>query len=74
MSAEPLYLVVDNGNPVTTFTDQDDLKAYLRRRRGTFVRPLVYRIDGNGIATIMTLSRAMGRGLDVKAPSRSMSS
>jgi hypothetical protein len=30
---------------VTAFTDKEDLKAYLKRTRGTFNRPLVYRID-----------------------------
>ena len=41
MSAEPIYLVVDSGSPVTEFTDKDALKAYLKRKRGTFNRPLV---------------------------------
>jgi hypothetical protein len=31
MSAEPIYLVVDSGSPVTEFTDKDALKAYLKR-------------------------------------------
>jgi hypothetical protein len=30
---------------VTAFTDKEDLKAYLKHTRGTFNRPLVYRID-----------------------------
>jgi hypothetical protein len=46
---------------VTAFTTKDDMKAFLKRRRGTLNRPLVYRIDGEGQApTIMTMSRAMG--------------
>ena len=61
MSTEPFFVVVDSGRPVTALTDKDDLKAYLQRMRGTFNRPLVYRIDGEGHApVIMTLARAMG--------------
>jgi hypothetical protein len=67
MSTEPLYVVVDSGSPVTAFTDKDDLKAYLRRMRDTLNRPLVYRIDDFAGPVIMTVSRALGRGLDVKA-------
>ena len=45
---------------VTAFTTKGDMKAFLKRRRGTLNRPLVYRIDGEGQApTIMTMSRAM---------------
>jgi hypothetical protein len=47
--------------PVTAFTTKDDMKAYLKRMRGTFNRPLVCRIDGDGHApVIMTLTIAMG--------------
>jgi len=61
MDTEPIYLVTDAGKPVTAFTTKDDMKAFLKRRRGTLNRPLVYRIDGEGQApTIMTMSRAMG--------------
>jgi hypothetical protein len=67
MSAEPLLSWVDSGRPVTAFTDKDDLKACLKRMRGTFNRPLVYRIDDGNGPVIMTVSRALGRGLDVKA-------
>jgi hypothetical protein len=59
-SLEPIYLVVDAGSPVTAFTTKDEMKAYLKRRRGTFARPLVYRIDGDGHAPVMTMLRAMG--------------
>jgi hypothetical protein len=60
MSAEPIYLVTDAGSPVTAFTTKADMKAYLKCMRGTFTRPLVYRIDGDGHApVIMTMSRAM---------------
>jgi hypothetical protein len=64
MSAEPLYVVVDSGSPVTAFTDKDDLKAYLKRMRGTFNRPLVYRIDDGYGPVIMTVSRVMAGGLE----------
>jgi hypothetical protein len=74
MSAEPVYVVVDSGRPVTAFTDKEDLKAYLRRMRDTFNRPLVYRIGDGAGPVIMTVSRALGRGLDVKAPARAPSS
>jgi hypothetical protein len=61
MSTEPIYLVTDAGNPVTAFTAEDEMKAYLRRRRGTFTMPLIYKIRGVGQApVIMTMSRAMG--------------
>jgi hypothetical protein len=61
MSAAPIYLVTDAGNPVTAFTTKNEMKAYLKHRRGTFNRPLVYRIDGDGHSpVIMTMSRAMG--------------
>ena len=53
---------------VTEFTDKDALKAYLKRKRGTFNRPLVYRIDDGNGPVIMTLSRVLRGGLD--APSR----
>jgi hypothetical protein len=60
MSAEPIHLVTDAGSPVTAFTTKDEMKAYLKRRRGAFNRPLVYRIDGEGHApVIMTMARAM---------------
>jgi hypothetical protein len=38
--------VVDSGSPVTGFRAKDEMKAYLKRRRDTFTRTLVYRIDG----------------------------
>jgi hypothetical protein len=61
MSAEPIYLVTDAGKPVTAFTTKDQMKAYLKRRRGALNKPLVYRIDGEGHAPVtMTMSRAMG--------------
>ena len=64
MSAEPIYLVVDSGSPVTEFTDKDALKAYLKRKRGTFNRPLVYRIKDGHEPVIMTVSRVLAGGLD----------
>jgi hypothetical protein len=61
MSADPICLVTDAGKPVTAFTTKDDMKAFLKLRRDTLNRPLVYRIDGEGQApTIMTMSRAIG--------------
>jgi hypothetical protein len=54
--------VTDACKPVTAFTAKDELKTYLKRRAGTFNRPLIYKIRGNGRApVIMTLSRAMGK-------------
>jgi hypothetical protein len=50
--------------PVTAFTDKENLKAYLRRMRDTFNRPLVYRIDDGSGPVIMTASRVMAGGLD----------
>jgi hypothetical protein len=48
---------------VAAFTAKDEMKAYLKRRRGTFTRPLVYKIRGDGHEpVIMTMSRAMGDG------------
>ena len=46
------------------FTDKHDLKAYLWRMHATFNRPLVYKIDDGDAPVIMTLPRALGRGLD----------
>jgi hypothetical protein len=64
MFAEPIYVVVDSGRPVTAFTDKGDLKDYLKRKRGILNRLLVYRLDeGNG-PVIMTVSRALAGGLD----------
>jgi hypothetical protein len=61
MSTEPIYLVTDAGKPVTAFTTKDEMKAYLKRRRGALNRPLIYRIHREGHApAIMTMSRAMG--------------
>ena len=55
--------MVDSGSLVTGFTAKDEMKAYLKRRRDTFTRPLVYRIDGDGPApVIMTLAREMADG------------
>jgi hypothetical protein len=65
MSAEPIYLVVDSGSPVTEFTDKDALKAYLKRKRRHLQhRPLVYRIEDGHEPVIMTVSRVLARGLD----------
>ena len=64
MSAEPIYLVVDSGSPVTEFTNKDALKAYPKRKRGTFNRPLVYRIKDGHEPVIMTVSRVLAGGLD----------
>ena len=63
MSAEPIYLVVDSGSPVTEFTNKDALKAYPKRKRGTFNRPLVYRIKDGHEPVIMTVSRVLAGGL-----------
>ena len=63
MSSEPIYLVTDAGSPVTAFTAKHELKAYLKRMRGTLNGPLVYKFGGDGCApVIMTLSRALADG------------
>ena len=67
MSAEPIYVVVDSGRPVTAFTDKGHLKYYLKRMRGTFNRPLVYRIDDSDGPVIMTVSRVLAGGLDARS-------
>jgi hypothetical protein len=67
MSAEPLFVVVDSRRPVTAFTDTNDLKAYLKRMRDTFNRPLVYRIDESNGPVVMTVSRVMAGGLDAQS-------
>jgi hypothetical protein len=64
VSTEPFFVVVDSGRPVTALTDKDDLKAYLQRMRGAFNRSLVYRIDDGAGPVMLTVSRALGRGLD----------
>jgi len=64
MSTEPIYLVTDAGSPVTAFTSKDDMKAFLKRTRGTFNRPLVYRIKDGHEPVIMTVSRVLAGGLD----------
>ena len=46
---------------MTAFTAKDELKAYLRRKRGTFTRPPIYKIRGDGQEPIiMNMSRAIG--------------
>jgi hypothetical protein len=61
VASNQIFLVIDAGTPVAAFTAKEEMKAFLRRTRGTFNRPLVYRIDGDGHApVIMTLGRAMG--------------
>jgi len=62
--SQPIYLVVESSSPVTEFTDKDALKAYLKRKRGTFNRPLVYRIKDGHEPVIMTVSRVLAGGLD----------
>lgn len=37
-----IYLVMDAGSPVAAFTAKHEMKAYLKRRLGTFSNPLVY--------------------------------
>jgi hypothetical protein len=54
--------VVDSASPVTEFTDKDTLKAYLKRQRGAFNRPLVYRIKDGHEPVIMTVSRVLAGG------------
>jgi hypothetical protein len=48
MDTEPIYLVTDAGKPVTAFTTKDDMKAFLKRRRGTLNRPLVSESTAKG--------------------------
>ena len=37
-TSEHIYLVMDAGSPVAAFTAQQELKAYLTRRRGSTIR------------------------------------
>ena len=39
-AANHIYLVSDEGTPVTAFTTKRELQAYLRRRLDTFAAPL----------------------------------
>jgi hypothetical protein len=64
MSAEPLYVVVESGCPVNAFTEKHDLRAFLWRMHRTLNKPLVYRVDDGDGPVIMTVPRALGRGLD----------
>jgi hypothetical protein len=63
-SDEPLYVVVDSGRAVQAFADKHDLRAYLWRKHAALNKPLVYRIDDGDGPVIMTVPRALGRGLD----------
>jgi hypothetical protein len=64
MSDDPLYLVVESGRAMNAFTDKHDLRAFLWRMYRTLNKPLVYRIDDGEGPVIMTVPRALGRGLD----------
>ena len=70
MSADPLYLVVDCGRTMNAFTDKHDLRAYLWRMQARLNKPLVYKINGGDAPVIMTVSRALGSGLDAGAKRR----
>jgi hypothetical protein len=60
-ASERIYLVMDAGSPVAAFTVEREMRAYLRRRLGTFTNPLVYAFGGNQGYTpaIMTMSSAL---------------
>ena len=49
---------------MTGFTDKGALKAYLKRKRGTFNRPLVHRIQDGHEPVMMTVSRVLAGGPD----------
>jgi hypothetical protein len=60
-TSERIYLVMDAGNPVAAFTVEREMRAYLKRKLGTFTSPLVYAFGGNQgyMPTIMTMSSAL---------------
>jgi hypothetical protein len=56
---EPIYYCATGEE--MPLTAKEEMKAFWRRTRGTFNRPLVYRIDDDGYApVIMSLGRTMG--------------
>jgi hypothetical protein len=57
-----IFLVMDAGSPKAAFTTKDEMKAYLKRRRGTLNRSLVYKIDGEGHAPARTCHHDFGEG------------
>jgi hypothetical protein len=60
MSANQIFLVMDEGRPVTAFTSKGELRAFLRSRFWLVGNPLIYKFAGNGYApVIMTMSRAL---------------
>ena len=40
-ASNQIFLVMDAGSPMAAFTTKDEMKAYLKRRRGTLNRSLV---------------------------------
>ena len=48
--------------PVTAFTVKHGMKAYLKRRLGTFTNPLVYTFGAHQGPSIMTMSAALADG------------
>jgi hypothetical protein len=62
-------LVIDTETTgLDPFTVKDEMKAFLKRRRGTFTSLLIYKIRGDGQdQIIMTMSRADGRMIGGRA-------
>jgi hypothetical protein len=55
-----IYLVMDEGRPMTAFTSKGDLIAFLRSRFWLLGNPLIYAFAGDGHApVIMTMSTAL---------------
>jgi hypothetical protein len=61
ITSESVYLVMDAGCPVAAFTVKREMRAYVKRRLGTFTNPLVYAFGGNQgyTPTIMTMSSVL---------------
>jgi hypothetical protein len=58
-ASNQIFLVMDAGSPKAAFTTRGELQAYLRRRRDTFINPLVYTLWSDRGPSIMTMSAAM---------------
>jgi hypothetical protein len=57
-TSERIYLMMDVGCRVAAFTAKREMRAYLKRRLGTFTNPLVYAFGQNRAytPTVMTMS------------------
>jgi hypothetical protein len=59
-ASNQIFLVMDEGRPVTAFTSKRELAGFLRSRFSLVGNPLIYAFAGDGYApVIMTLSSAL---------------